>query len=114
MRLVAGSVLVYRSVGGLTGELALGPPALSIARIVLGGLLAAGLWTPVAATLVAIVEVSMFVLQVGDPWIHVLVLTLGICLALLGPGAYSIDARLFGWRRIDIQKRTPQNPRTDL
>jgi hypothetical protein len=24
-------------------------------------------------------------------------------LALLGPGAWSIDARLFGWRRIDVQ-----------
>jgi hypothetical protein len=24
-------------------------------------------------------------------------------LALLGPGGYSVDARIFGWKRIDIR-----------
>jgi len=28
--------------------------------------------------------------------------TLAIALALIGPGAWSVDARLFGWKRIDI------------
>jgi uncharacterized membrane protein YphA (DoxX/SURF4 family) len=114
MRLVAGGVLVYRSIAGLTGDIAIGPVPLLIARIALGVLLVAGLWTPVVATLVAILEMAMQALHVGDPWIHVLLITLGICLALLGPGAYSIDARLFGLRRIDIQKRTKQNPRSDV
>jgi len=31
---------------------------------------------------------------------------LGIALALLGPGAWSIGARRFGWKRIEIPNRT--------
>jgi hypothetical protein len=33
---------------------------------------------------------------------------LSLALALLGPGAWSVDARLFGWRRLEI--RDPKNP----
>jgi hypothetical protein len=28
---------------------------------------------------------------------------IGVALALLGPGAWSIDARLFGWKRLEIR-----------
>ena len=30
--------------------------------------------------------------------------TLGVALALLGPGGWSVDARLFGWKRIGDRK----------
>jgi putative oxidoreductase len=30
---------------------------------------------------------------------------LSLALTLLGPGGYSVDARLFGWRRIEISRR---------
>jgi hypothetical protein len=30
-------------------------------------------------------------------------------LILVGPGYYSVDARLFGWRRIEIERRGPKS-----
>jgi uncharacterized membrane protein YphA (DoxX/SURF4 family) len=36
---------------------------------------------------------------------HILLATLGTAVALLGPGAWSVDARLFGWKRINIPNR---------
>jgi len=105
MRLVAGGVLVYRGVGSLIGVLSIAPTPVLVAKIVLGSLLIAGLWTPVTGVLVAALEIGIFVFQSEDPWLHLLLATLGICLALLGPGVWSVDARLFGWKRISIRDR---------
>jgi len=96
------------------GVLALlaGPPlgavlfqALSIG---LGLFLLAGLWTPVAGTLVA-AEALWNVFSSGHPWCWIMLATLGAGLALIGPGTWSIDARLFGWRRLEIRDRKSQD-----
>lgn len=68
-------------------------------------LLIAGLWTPVAGALVALIELWNAYSRPGDLWFYILLGTLGVALALLGPGAWSADARLFGWKRIDIRDR---------
>lgn len=65
----------------------------------------AGLWTPIAGTLVALLGVWDGIAQAGDSWANVLLAAIGAALALLGPGAWSVDARLFGWKRIDVHKR---------
>jgi hypothetical protein len=52
-----------------------------------GVLLLAGLWTPVAGSLVAILGLWKTISQLGDPWACILSATIGIALALLGPGA---------------------------
>ena len=43
--------------------------------------------------------------QPRDSLTHILLVTLGAALVLVGPGAWSVDARLFGWKRINIRNR---------
>jgi putative oxidoreductase len=69
-----------------------------------GILLLVGLWTPVTGALVAIAEVWMAFSRPGDPWIPIILATLGATLAMVGPGAWSIDARLFGRKHIDLSE----------
>lgn len=102
MRLVAGTVLLFREFQNLEGQATFDPSPLQILKIVLGALLIAGLWTPVTGLVVVILEIGLVAGGLGDQWLHVLLMTLGICLSLLGPGGWSVDAWLFGWRRIDI------------
>ena len=70
-----------------------------------GVLLLAGLWTPVAGALQAIIEAWIIFGRGGTPSIHLLLAALGVSLVMLGPGAWSVDARLFGRKRIDIRSR---------
>ena len=77
----------------------------SFIAISVGSLLLAGLLTPVAGALQAMIEVWILCALGGAPSIHVLPAALGVSLTMLGPGAWSLDARLFGRKRIDIRSR---------
>jgi uncharacterized membrane protein YphA (DoxX/SURF4 family) len=66
-----------------------------------------GLWTSVAGAVVAIIELFIAFSHNHDPWLSVLLASVGVALALLGPGDFSLDARRFGWKRIEI--RRPDN-----
>jgi uncharacterized membrane protein YphA (DoxX/SURF4 family) len=70
-----------------------------------GILLLAGLWTPIAGALEAIIEIWIISGQRDDPSVHYLLAALAVSLVMLGPGAWSVDARLFGRKRIDIRRR---------
>ena len=61
-----------------------------------GILLLVGLWTPVVGTLTAVIELWVTITRASDPWISIVLATLGVTAAMIGPGAWSLDARLFG------------------
>jgi putative oxidoreductase len=106
MRLVVGITLVVRIIiielqNRQPNSLVM-PHFLAIAA---GILLLAGLCTPIAGILLAIIEIWSAFTHSHDPWSYILLGTLGAALAMLGPGAWSVDARLFGWKRIDLRER---------
>ena len=65
----------------------------------LGLLVLVGFWTPVAGSLIVLIEVWIALAGAGNELSFVLAV-LGGTLAMIGPGAWSIDARLFGRKRL--------------
>jgi uncharacterized membrane protein YphA (DoxX/SURF4 family) len=67
--------------------------------------IATGAFTPFACAACIVIELStLWPRHEAEPLHIALAVSLTLVLALLGPGAFSIDARLFGRRRI-IPKR---------
>ena len=106
MRLVVGSVLVMRS--GLRMWSDPPPTDVTIPAVLLlvaGIMMIAGLWTPIAGTSIALIETWKMLALTGDKSVWLLLGTASAALAMLGPGLWSIDARLFGWKRVEAPPR---------
>lgn len=68
-------------------------------------LLILGLWTPIAGVSVALTEGWKMLLLHGDKSGWLVLGTVGAALAMLGPGLCSVDAHLYGWKRIEATRR---------
>jgi len=99
LRVLAGGVLIDRgiaapSAGAYTGLVP------QMAGAAAGLLILGGLWTPVVGVLAGIVEVWIAFTQPGTQPLAIMLAVLGVSLAMIGPGAWSIDARLYGRKQI--------------
>jgi putative oxidoreductase len=99
-------LLVLRVTAAITAfhfsgsALSLSRPSMAVIEGALALLLCAGLWTPIAGSMLAGLAVWAVFSRAGDPWALILLAAVGVALAMLGPGAWSIDALLFGRRRM--------------
>ena len=76
--------------------------------LIIASCLLVGFMTPIAAMIIGLGAIALAIsslLETNQTLLNVIVLTIAI--ALLGPGAFSIDARMFGRREILI----PNTPR---
>jgi len=114
LRLGLGLRVIYIgtvSVSGKPSE----PITLQGLIAVAGGIiLIAGLWTPIIGTLLALDELwialSLYLSHQADIVIPIFLAALSASMAMLGPGAWSIDARLFGRRRFSNDQTRGRRP----
>ena len=105
MRLVVGFALVSSAGSALLSSPATPTTILSVLLAAAAVFLLIGLFTPIMGTVVALVESCRLVTAPTDRLVYLLVATLGAALAMLGPGLWSVDARIFGWKRIEPTPR---------
>jgi len=91
--------LIHDGIVGLIGP----PQRESIALQVIAAIfLLIGLWTPIAGAVVTLAEVSIALRGTDHLRSMILLATIAAAIAILGPGAQSIDAVLFGRKRLDV------------
>ena len=103
MRVVAGGYLIVDGVARCQAGQTMEQVVLGLLAIGDGTLLVAGLWTPIAGPLAVALSIWGVLSQHDNPHPGILLATIGVALALVGPGAFSMDAWLFGWKRIDLE-----------
>jgi putative oxidoreductase len=66
-----------------------------------GALLLLGLWTPVAGLTIALVEIWISFVSSGNSLAPITLAGLGLTIAMIGPGIWSMDARLYGRKHLE-------------
>lgn len=104
IRIAAGLALIIDGKSRVVpGQLSL-PLVVGVFAIADGIILIAGVWTPLAGILAIALSATEVLVYHENPCPGVLLAAMGAGVAFVGPGAFSIDARLFGLKRIDIDK----------
>jgi len=98
-RMLIAGVLIY----SVVTHIPKGPKSVALPELIGAGLsifVLVGLWTPVVGGLTSLTEIWVLLYCTGDSWIPIVAATLSATLAMIGPGAWSVDARLFGRKHI--------------
>lgn len=81
-----------------------GSPWFLLAPVVVAVLLCIGFITPIASVLCVLLELTVWATSaMAIEAVHVCAILVAVALAMLGPGAYSLDAKLFGRRQVVLR-----------
>jgi uncharacterized membrane protein YphA (DoxX/SURF4 family) len=105
MRLTVGVAFAYSAGSTLLSNPPITMAIMSVLLVTAGVLLTIGFCTPIVGTMVALVAIYRLLTIPADKMVYFLIASLGAALAMLGPGLWSVDARLFGWKRIEPPPR---------
>jgi putative oxidoreductase len=103
LRLTAAFPLVIRGISEIRGASQSATLVLAGVAVTSGTLVGVGLWTPVAAVLGTFLELWLVYSRTSSVETPLLLAGLTASIAMLGPGAWSIDGRLFGRKRIEFR-----------
>ena len=104
LRLLAGMGLLDGGIMSARSSLGTAQMVPSLLAAAFGAMLIAGLFTPFAGIMAAAVEVWIAFSHPGYRWPNIGLAGLCLSLVMIGPGAWSIDARLFGRKQIDLSE----------
>jgi putative oxidoreductase len=104
-RVLTATLLFHSAIAHVGKTTPLAPTVLQMVGAVAGLLLLLGLLTPWAGLIVAAVELGIIISHPSDLWTPIMLAIIAATLAMIGPGALSIDARLFGRKQIEIPGR---------
>ena len=104
MRVVLGISLIDNGIENFQSGQSIASVILNVLAAADGALLLVGLWTPIAGSLVVLLALWDALAQHATVCPVILTAAIGVGVALIGPGAWSLDAWLFGWKKIDIQR----------
>lgn len=101
LRFCAGAQLLLEGLRSLLSEPGWIAHGLGWVQLLTGSLLIAGLWTPAMGVCAALLGIGSAFLD-GRWELHIVQASIALGLVGLGPGAWSIDARLYGRKHIDV------------
>jgi len=104
LRLTCGAPLLFIGTAKLGGWPADAVVWVRLFSCLTGALILAGLWTPVAASCLAVLQGTLAFAGQAFASTPLVLALIGLSLVMLGPGSWSIDARLYGRKRIDLNR----------
>lgn len=101
-RVLVATVVAYSLIADLSKAANFSAVLLQLVIAAGALLLLIGLWTPIAGGALALLEVWIIFSRTDNPWLPTILAVLSATLAMIGPGACSVDAHLFGRKHIEI------------